>query len=321
MRRVLQLLTTKALQVAAPRRWLVWGGVAAACVAFGTFRLPAQFTIVPPVREHWWLRMLALMLAAAATCALYRYRVARLLEMERLRTRIAADLHDDIGSTLSQIAILSEVAKRGVRGEGELEALSEIANLSRESVDSMSDIVWAIDPEQDRLRDLAYRMRRFAGDLFNGNGVRVQFRSPVEEQGSEIDPEKRRQIFLIFKETLHNIVRHSACTEVEIDFHLERGWLTLILRDNGKGFDVVHPHNGHGVTSMNQRATQLGGGVAVESVAGLGTTVRMRVPLTEGLLPRWKKFLHKRVASIQLFRRTLKSSLIGRWLHARHPCP
>jgi signal transduction histidine kinase len=94
---------------------------------------------------------------------LYRYRVTRLLELERVRTRIAADLHDDIGSSLSQVSVLSEVISRRVGHHTDVaEPLSMIANLSRELVDSMNDIVWAINPKRDRLSDLSQRMRRFA---------------------------------------------------------------------------------------------------------------------------------------------------------------
>ncbi len=241
------------------------------------------FTILAPVWQRPWFRILAVLLAAAFIFALYRYRVTRLLEMERLRTRIATDLHDDIGSTLSQIAILSEIASRNSPQGTQLQPFSEIAALSRASVDSMSDIVWAIDPEQDRLGDLSHRMRRFASDLFSGNGVCVHFRGPGEEQDQAIGADKRRQIFLIFKESLHNTARHSACTEVEIDLRLEKGWLALTVRDDGKGFDMLQVRKGHGLLSFDQRAKQLGGRVIVDSAPGCGTIVRLRIPLSDHL--------------------------------------
>jgi signal transduction histidine kinase len=209
---------------------------------------------------------------------LYRYRLARALEMERLRTRIATDLHDDLGSTLSQIAILSEVAGRETQIQDQRSSLSEIADLARGSVDSMSDIVWAIDPEKDRLADLSHRMRRFASDLFNGRATQLQFHGPREEQNPEIETELRRHIFLIFKESLHNTLRHAACTEVEIDFRLEETWLALQVRDNGKGFDPGQANRGRGLASIEQRAGQLGGQLQIKSAPGCGTIMRLRVP-------------------------------------------
>ncbi len=215
------------------------------------------FSIQPPFWQSWWLRTLFLMLVSSVVYATYRLRIARLLELERLRMRIAADLHDDIGSSLSQIAILSEVARQGV-SEEQLEPLSDIAHLSRESVESIADIVWAIDPKQDRLGDLTRSMRRFTNDLFGANGVYVQFRASSEEQDLEMSAQIRRQVFLIFKEMLHNVLRHSACSEIKIDFSLESGELFLKVRDNGRGFEpgVVTKATGCAV-SRQERNSQV----------------------------------------------------------------
>lgn len=234
------------------------------------------FTLAPPLYERWWLRTLVLGLLAAAIYGLHRYRVMRLVEMERLRTRIATDLHDDVGSTLSQIAILSEVVSRKVHEANEL---SEIAHLSRESVDSMSDIVWAIDPEQDHLGDLCHRMRRFASDLFASNGTSIQFSAPGDGESLELSPDMRRQIFLIFKESLHNAARHSSCSEINIDLRLHKGSLELTIHDNGSGFDTGTVQKGHGILSVAQRAKELGGCASIDSSPGLGTTIHLHVPV------------------------------------------
>jgi ligand-binding sensor domain-containing protein/signal transduction histidine kinase len=254
-----------------------------------------EFTILAPVWRRWWFQVLAIMAAAAVAYAIYRYQLARLLALERLRTRIATDLHDDIGSTVSQIAMLSEVAGRHAVKDEQIEPLSDIANLSRELVDSMSEIVWAIDPAQDRLADLAHRMRRFASDLFDTDSVRVEFRAPVQERNPPMDANMRRQIFLIFKEALHNAAQHSACTEVEIDFRLEKGLIDLRLRDNGIGCDLAQASRGHGLASMKQRATQMGGRISLTSRPGHGTTIQLHVPLGQHLKPPSKEVLSKRV--------------------------
>jgi len=221
--------------------------------------------------------------------------------MERLRTRIATDLHDDIGSTLSQIAILSEVAQRHPPGEDCEQPLVDIAGLSRELVDSMSDIVWAIDPEQDRLDDLTHRMRRFAGDLFSYNGVRVRFQAPGGEKNPRVDADIRRQVFLIFKESLHNSARHSGCSEVDIRLHMGGGWLELALADNGKGFDLARVRCGHGLASMAQRARQLGGELAVETAPGRGAALKLRVPVGRSPVTSWRTFPHKWVGHVWHF--------------------
>jgi len=99
----------------------------------------------------------------------------------------------------------------------------------------------------------------------------------------------RRQIFLIFKEALHNIARHSGCTEVEIGFHSEKGWLSLSVVDNGEGFNMAQAHPGHGLASMKQRAQQLGGHLTVDTAPGRGTAIRLRVPIGQQLIGRRRK--------------------------------
>ena len=142
------------------------------------------FHISPPVWRRWWFLMLTASLVAAAAYGLHRVRLARVLEIERVRTRIATDLHDDIGSSLSQIAILSEVAERRMKqpDPAVAEPISRVSVISRELVDSMSEIVWAINPRHDRLHDLVSRMRRFAADMLTSRRIALRFRSSDEER-------------------------------------------------------------------------------------------------------------------------------------------
>jgi signal transduction histidine kinase len=237
------------------------------------------FVILPPVWLRWWFQVFVATMTGATIYVLHHYRVTRLLELERVRTRIATDLHDDIGSSLSQIAILSEVANRQVDPtQPELaEPLSDIAGISRELVDSMSDIVWAIDPERDHLGDLVHRMRRFASDVFSPRDIRLVFQAPAEEQDLAMGADLRRQIFLIFKEAIHNVWRHSGASEVRISFQVEHGWLCLEVEDNGSGFDTVRPQEGHGLKSMHERAQNAGGRIEMTTTSR-GTMVVVRVP-------------------------------------------
>jgi signal transduction histidine kinase/ligand-binding sensor domain-containing protein len=239
-----------------------------------------DFRILPPIWRQWWFVTLAVLVIGSAVYLLYRYRLSRLLELERVRTHIATDLHDDIGASLSQIAVLSEVARRQVGGSAPAsQPLSTIATTSRELVDSMSDIVWAINPHRDNLTDLAQRMRRFASDLFTANEIDFHFNARDIERTVKLDADTRRQVFLIFKESIHNIVRHSECSRVEVDLHMDKHMLTLTLSDNGKGFDTGRAYHGHGLTSMTQRAKSLGAVLEATSQPGRGTIVSLTVPL------------------------------------------
>jgi signal transduction histidine kinase/ligand-binding sensor domain-containing protein len=267
-----------------------------------------SFRILAPLWLRWWFITLCALLVGGLLLLLYRYRMAhlrktnaalmeaklaeenlrkaneeRLVELERVRKRIATDLHDDIGSSLTRISLLSEVAQRQGR-QVETPAggsLSVIAGLSRELVDTMSDIVWAINPERDHLGDLTQRMRHFAGDVFNARDIDFRFRFPDSERDVRLGANVRRELFLIFKEAVNNAVRHSECTESEIEFQVDRDQgLFLKLSDNGRGFDVTSKSGGHGLASMRMRTEGLGGKIEVVSAPARGTTLTFRIPLS-----------------------------------------
>jgi signal transduction histidine kinase len=199
--------------------------------------------------------------------------------LDRIRTRIARDLHDDIGATLSQIALLSEIVQARVHGDLQVAgAVRQIGRLSREAVDSMSDIVWSLDPGSDTLGHTIERMRDFAGEVFAARGVAFCFRAPDAGDNLKIGTHARRQLFLAFKESVNNIARHAECTEAEAELAIERGWLQLKLGDNGKGFDCRRTALGHGLNSMRNRARSMGGEFQVASSTS-GTGVTLRIPI------------------------------------------
>lgn len=245
---------------------------------------PAEltFSVLPPIWQRWWFIALCALTSGLAVYALYRYRLGRLLELERVRTRIASDLHDDIGAGLSRIAVLSEVARHEAGGgtaSPVTERLSVIARASRELVDSMSDIVWVINPTRDQLSDLTQRMRRFASDVFSARDIAFTFRAPADEQHLKVGADVRRQVFLIFKEAVNNIVRHSGCARAEIELRVEGGTFVLTVRDDGRGFDPTSAAEGNGLMNMRARALAMGGQLDVDSGAGRGTTITLRASL------------------------------------------
>ena len=246
-----------------------------------------NFRILPPIWMRWWFITLALLILGAVIYAFYRYRLNRLVELERVRTRIATDLHDDIGSSLSQIAILSEVVRQKVGDTAVNEPLNMIAETSREMVDSMSDIVWAINPNKDHLSDLVNRMRRFAGDVLEAKDIKYQLQIPQITHDSRLGADIRREIYLIFKESINNLAKHSNATEAEIELKIEHHWFEFFIKDNGKGFDVSQKINaldslgGNGLISMQRRAKTLGGEFLIDSKIGDGTRITLKIPLNK----------------------------------------
>ena len=251
------------------------------------------FRVLPPVWRRWWFITLAALVVLSSVAGFEHYRAAnrreigrareeRLAALEQVRRRIAADLHDEIGSTLTQISILSEVALQQGSGAmpGPSHALSTIAASSRELVDAMSDIVWAINPAKDHLADLTQRMRRMAADAFTATNIAFRLELPPADREIALGAHLRREVFLIFKEAVNNIVKHSACSEVVITLDIDGAVLRLELHDNGRGFDPLAPSEGHGLASLRNRAAAIGGSLAVVSARGAGTAITLHLPMT-----------------------------------------
>ena len=252
---------------------------------------PARFAfrVLPPLWQRWWFIALAALGTGALAHAGYRYRLRRALEVERVRTRIATDLHDDIGASLSRVAMLSEVVKLQLGGAGGPAAglLNEIADSARGLVDSMSDIVWSIDPRRDDLHHVVVRVRQFASDVLEARGIGWDFHVSPEVERLKLHPEQRRHLYLILKEAVNNVVRHAGeVRSVAISVEVAGGQLVGEVRDDGRGFVPVAPGErqsnglgGNGLPNMRARAESLGGRLEVESAPGAGTRLRLRLPL------------------------------------------
>jgi ligand-binding sensor domain-containing protein/signal transduction histidine kinase len=210
----------------------------------------------------------------------HRFRLRRLIEIERVRTRIAADLHDDVGSGLSQISILSGVASAQLRVDGARapQALGQIASTAEELVDSMGDIVWAMNPGHDRLGDLVHRMRRFASEVFGARDIAFGWKADGVEDARAIGPDFRRHAYLLFKEAVSNAARHSRCRRVEVEIGAGPQQLLLRVADDGAGFDAADAPDGNGLTTMSRRASELGGRLEIASRPGEGTVLTAELP-------------------------------------------
>jgi signal transduction histidine kinase len=236
------------------------------------------FKLQPHFYQTAWFYLLCLSLFSASIWTIHRYRLGRALELERIRSRIASDLHDDIGSGLSRIAVLADVLSRHVLEKEPHEKISRIASSSRDLIDSMSDIVWAVNPARDQFSDLINRMRRFANDVLSEQDIDLRFQTSNIPAERQLGADLRRQIYLIFKESVNNVARHSNCTAANISFLIEGNRLIIEVADNGRGFEPGGQRTGHGLKSIGQRAESIRGIVKVQTAPGKGTTVRIEVP-------------------------------------------
>ncbi len=236
-----------------------------------------DFTVLPPIWRRWWFITGAVLMVAMLAYAAYRRRLAHLLALERVRRRIATDLHDELGSSLSRISILSEVARSSTSTSAKLgDQLEVIGTSARELVDVASDIVWSTDPRRDDLKSLIVRLRSFGADIFDARGIAWSVNAPQDPERIKLDPERRRHLYLVLKEAINNAARHSGATRVELAISHDRGGLVASVRDNGRGFDEsALAGNGNGVANMRARAEECGG--TLEIRADQGTEVVLRL--------------------------------------------
>jgi signal transduction histidine kinase/ligand-binding sensor domain-containing protein len=240
------------------------------------------FYIQPPFwRSSWFLALLALLLAALVYY-MYRQRIHRLLEREKIRTRIARDLHDDMGSTLSTINILSEMAKKKIKSDsGKTEEyIYKISENSQRMMEVMDDIVWAIKPANDSMDRVVARMREFATGVLEAKEIEFDFKVEENVNHLRLDVESRRDFFLVFKEALNNLAKYSGTKWAEIRIYTERGKLKLNIKDFGKGFEIKGADNGNGLSNMQKRAQAIKGNLYINSAPGKGTSISLEIPVT-----------------------------------------
>jgi len=210
-----------------------------------------------------------------------RYRVMnkvnRALEIERMRNTIARDLHDDIGSALSSINILSQVAQVEKNGDAR-NYLQRIGDQSARIMENMDDMVWSIHPGNDSMEQVIIRMREFVTEILDPKNIEYRISENVATKVT-IGADERRNLFLIFKEAINNAAKYSKATRVEISLQRRDHSLVLSVHDNGQGFDEQATKAGNGLRNMRERAQELGGTVSIKTAAAGGTEIEVQLPI------------------------------------------
>jgi signal transduction histidine kinase/tetratricopeptide (TPR) repeat protein len=215
-------------------------------------------------------------LLAILSFFLYRnYKTRQQLKLQTLRNKIASDLHDDIGSTLSSISIFSQMAQQ--QSKETIPLLETIGDSSRKMLDAMADIVWTINPENDQFEKIISRMKSFAYELLGAKKIDFEFIAGDEVEKINVPMEVRKNLYLIFKEATNNLVKYAQANKALFAIRGERNNLTMMIRDNGKGFDVSGSTEGNGLKNMKRRASEIGGQLIIDSHPGTGTVIELKV--------------------------------------------
>jgi signal transduction histidine kinase len=201
---------------------------------------------------------------------------------QKVKDRIARDLHDDIAASMSGIRILSKVAHQQFAHKVPEAAplLEQISKSAQSTLESISDLIWAVKPHPDYLNDMADRMREHAQKFLDAKDIDYQLNIPRNLPVMEMDIEARRNAFLIFKEAINNAMKHSECTRMDISLLADSEKMTLLVADNGIGFNVAEKiDTGVGLGSMTKRAHDIGGSIKITSEVGKGTKVAFELPV------------------------------------------
>lgn len=211
-----------------------------------------------------------------------RERAERQHALEAERSRIARDLHDDLGSSLTEINVLASTGQRpGAQDGGHPALFKAIARKARSLIEALDVIVWAVDPEDNSLQSLADYLSGYTREFLANSEIASRFKIPVTLPDATLDGEVRHELLMIVKETLNNIVRHADATEVEFQLHVTGQTLEIRIEDNGKGFDSSADPSGHGLRNRAARLQKIGGSCEIESRSGVGTIVLVRLPLPD----------------------------------------
>lgn len=239
-----------------------------------------SFIITAPFWKTIWFRFLLIFAIALFFYVLYRLRLKQITRLQNMRNSISNNLHDDIGASLSNINILNEMAKRNIdqpqKASGYLYKSGEVIQAISES---LSDIVWNINPRYDDLSNLFIRMKRYAAEVLETSKIEAELIFSTELKGLHMDMDERRDFYLIFKEAINNLVKHAKASKAKIELLYEEKKLKLIIEDNGLGFLNDINYEGNGLRNMQQRAAKHKARITIDTAPGAGTRLELVMKL------------------------------------------
>lgn len=241
----------------------------------------ASLTIIitPPWYKTWWFLSIVALLVAGALYATYRYRLYQSLKLLNMRNKIASDLHDEIGSTLSSITVYSDIIEAREQDK-ELQLIAErISNSSRDTLVAMSDIVWSINPKNDRFDNILLRMKAFAYEVLEVQNKQLHFAADEALSDIKLAMNERKNFYLIFREALNNAIKYAQAKNVWVTVQLINRQIVFTLKDDGIGFNTIEQKQGNGLINMQRRSKDLKGQLTIESQPGNGTTITLQFPV------------------------------------------
>ncbi len=254
------------LKVKAANEWGVWSEP-----------IKLNFVITPAFWETWWFITLLVILISGIVIYIIINRMKHLLAIEKLRSKISADLHDDIGSGLSEISFLNEIINYKIDANEQKKIsveLNKIGDVSRKLIDSMSDIVWLINPQNESLFNLISRLGDSYHVVLASKNILLELHNIDALQKVSLTMEVRQNLYLLIKEGINNSLKYSGCDKISLATTVKKKTITIVLSDNGQGFNTKETKPGNGLKNMKMRAEKLGGSIIITSEVGNGTEIK-----------------------------------------------
>lgn len=231
--------------------------------------------IAPPFWLRWWFILLCIIAVAIPAALIMKFRLDKINSIEKLKTKLAADIHDNIGAGLTEISILSELVANDIpeNQQNARAKLQYIGHTSRKLVDDLSDIVWVINPNQDSLYDLIMRLKNSYDEVFTYMGIVFKTDNLEKLTDMKLSMEYRQNLYLIFKEGINNCIKHSKCHKIILAANVKGNVIQMSLTDDGLGLIEKSGRRGNGLVNIKTRAKIIGGKVYWHSIPNEGTTV------------------------------------------------
>lgn len=245
-----------------------------------------KFKIKPAFWQSWWfvpsIFLYVLTVLGIIIYLFLMYRFRQKMRTQRVQDKIARDLHDDVGSTLSSIAILTQVAKNQLQNSPEKAQtlLHQISENAQEMLDNMSDIVWTNKTRNDNFEQLIIRGQEFTAKMLEPKNIEYQFNTDQTLNTIKWNSQKYYDFYMIFKEAINNVAKYSEAKALTISLLKHQNSLVLSIKDNGKGFDPNLQKMGNGIMNMKKRAEQLKGTFYINSEMGNGTEIEVKIPIS-----------------------------------------
>ncbi len=242
--------------------------------------LKFAFTVLPPFYKTSWFIVIICILVILISYGIYKYRINQILKLQAIRNNIARDLHDEVGATLSGVALFSEMARQKMESHNEHDALFYLENItvnSKEMVEKMSDIVWTINPQNDSFDRIIAKLQSYAVNFCAGKNIKLHLDIDDSVRNYSPDMQVRKNFYLIIKEAINNAVKYSDGKNIYVSLNYQDNGITAEVKDDGKGFDTGVTKEGNGLNNMKARANELNAKLNIESQKERGTSVNLQM--------------------------------------------